>query len=64
MMIVHDTYVVRFKLKSNDEARTLRVSQPDLEAFIKVLLFNNAELFEAQKESNHSHHFQQTGTSG
>lgn len=55
MMIVYDTYVVAFRLRAGDEKRTLRVSQPDLEGFIKVLLFNDAELIEAQKENPHRH---------
>lgn len=56
MLIVYDTYVVKFRLREGDEPINLRVSQPDLEGFLKVLLFNNVELVEAQKErSRHQH---------
>jgi hypothetical protein len=49
MMIVYDTYGVTYRLKDLDEVH-LRVSEPDLETFLRVLRFNGLEYLVLAKE--------------
>lgn len=49
MLIVHPTYIVTVKSKFDGEDEIWRVSQPNLDSFIRVVLFNGYE-FDLRRE--------------